>query len=82
MKKNLHQPLSFSLRGMIASTKKSITTASLLFLIVLTGAHYASAQQIQESALRQIKSLMDEKEPRIAGEKENLPHREHLLAEQ
>jgi len=78
MKKNLHQPLSFSFRGMISCTKKIALKAFVIFFIVLIGAHYASAQEIQESALRQIQSLMDEKEPRIAGEKENLPHREHL----
>jgi len=69
MKNNLLQTLSFSFRGMISSTKKVALKASVLFIISLIGANYAPAQEIQESALRQMKSLMDEKVSRTPAQK-------------
>jgi hypothetical protein len=63
---------------MLANTRKLIQKISLLLLLFFLGTIYASAQEIQESDMCQIKSLMDKKEPRIAGERENLPHCEHL----
>jgi len=54
---------------MTASTKKSFYFALLLFFLVFIEAINASAQEIQESALRQIQSLMDEKESRTPAQK-------------
>jgi hypothetical protein len=62
----------------IAGSKKIMPKALFLSFLFLIVASYVSAQEIQESSLLQILSLMNEKESRIAGERESLPHREHL----
>ena len=69
MIKKLHQFSSYPSKRMVARTKKTKLKATLFSLPFIIGIHPISAEEIRESALHRIKSLLDEKACRTPAHK-------------